>query len=265
MRVSQAVELIAFEQTPLMSIAEQSSANTLESTDSDRDAAASLLSLEGVAVSRGASQLLVGVSFKLASGEGLRIVGANGSGKTSLLRVIAGLAKPAAGTMGGQLHTDDSSFSANSLYLGHLPGLNARLNPLENMLWWLSLHASTELYGKSQTQTTDIARRALLEVGLYEQQLMPSGQLSAGQHRRAALARLFLPEDCLGHKKLWILDEPFTALDQSFSQKLVEKLDRHLWRGGSLILTTHHDIDNLLLAELDLSQFALNQGIGASS
>ena len=216
----------------------------------------SVLALEDVSVSRGGTRLLDSVSFSLGAGEGIRIVGPNGSGKTSLLRVIAGLAKADSGSI---KCNDGKHSQSNMLYLGHLPGINSRLTPSENLLWWLSLHGDSALRSASLAERTEICQQALFESGLYEQQLMSSGRLSAGQQRRVALARLFIPTDWLGQKQLWILDEPFTALDQDFSRRLVAQIHQHLQRGGSLLLTTHHDIDNLPLNELDLTQFTVSR------
>ncbi len=202
--------------------------------------------------------MLSSVSFSLKDGEGLRITGPNGAGKTSLLRVIAGLAKPDAGDIiSASSAVSTSEGRSQALYIGHLPGINARLTPLENLSWWLSLHGEPSSPVNQRLAREKACQQALFEVGLFEQQLMPCGQLSAGQQRRAALARLFLPSDWLANKRLWILDEPFTALDQSFTHHLGQQLLNHMQGGGGLLLTTHHDIQNLPLKELDVSQFAV--------
>lgn len=218
-----------------------------------------MLSVEQLDIRRGDKQLLASLSFSLQAGDGLRLVGPNGAGKTSLMRVIAGLAKPDAGTIVASQTRDFAQYptelKSNVLYLGHSSGLNARLTPEENLMWWLSLHGRQGNQNFDKGQMSTLCRDALFAVGLFEQQLAPSGQLSAGQQRRAALARLFLAHKYIEHKKLWILDEPFTALDQDFTQQLVKRLGLHLEQGGCLLLTTHHEINQLSLKQLNLARF----------
>lgn len=218
-----------------------------------------MLNVEQLNIRRGDKQLLMSLSFSLEEGEGLRLVGPNGAGKTSLMRVIAGLAKPDTGTIVASQNVHSAQYptelKSTVLYLGHSSGLNARLTPEENLMWWLSLHGRQGNEHFDKRKISSLCRDALFAVGLFEQQLLPSGQLSAGQQRRAALARLFLEYKYIEHKKLWILDEPFTALDQDFTQQLVVRLSLHLERGGCLLLTTHHEINQLSLKQLNLAQF----------
>lgn len=171
------------------------------------------------------------LSFTVSAGEIIQIEGPNGVGKTSLLRLLAGLSSPADGHILWQ-HTDTledrESYHQDLLYLGHLPGVKAELTAFENLFFYHAMHAPV---------AKDKIWEALAQVGLagYEDQL--ACHLSAGQQRRIALARLWLSE-----QKLWILDEPFTAIDKSGVKVLENLFLAHADKGGSVVLTTHQDL-----------------------
>jgi heme exporter protein A len=121
------------------------------------------------------------------------------------------------------------AFLSNLLYLGHAPGVKAALTPLENLAWYQALA------GHSRDEEARFA--ALDEVGLGGFEDLPAGQLSAGQQRRVALARLLLTP-----RPLWVLDEPFTAIDRDGVAALEQRLVAHARRGGCVLVTTHHEL-----------------------
>lgn len=172
------------------------------------------------------------LSFTVSSGDIIQVEGPNGVGKTSLLRLLAGLSTPAEGCINWQqvdTREDRESFHSDLLYLGHLPGVKAELTAFENLYFY---HAVQE------PVADDKIWEALAQVGLagYEDQL--ACHLSAGQQRRIALARLWLSE-----KPLWILDEPFTAIDKAGVKVLENLFLSHADNGGCVILTTHQDLN----------------------
>ena len=186
-----------------------------------------------LACARGARLLFSELSFELLPGEALRVAGSNGSGKTSLLRMLCGLARPAAGEVrwqGADVRATRAEFGAALLYLGHLNGVKDDLAAWENVL------VAATLAGRPVGR--DAAYAALDGLGLGELADLPTRVLSQGQRKRVALARLQLCTENL----LWILDEPFTALDQEAVQALCGTLSAHLARGGMLVYTTHQDV-----------------------
>jgi heme exporter protein A len=205
------------------------------------------LSTHHIACSRGYRDLFAGLNLQLAPGELLRVEGRNGSGKTSLLRILAGLAQAQEGEVhwnGLPVLNPESGYFQNLLYLGHKPGIKYELSARENLC---VTHA---LFGSRGEDGID---EALYQVGLYGFEDMPARMLSAGQKRRVALAQLFLTS-----AKLWILDEPYTSLDVA-AVSLLENLFRaHLQAGGMLIMTSHQPIHiagkRLSLPDLTLEQ-----------
>lgn len=187
------------------------------------------------------------LNFSLQLGEMLQIAGPNGSGKTSLLRLIAGLLSPAEGELrlqGKPLHKQRASLASQLLWIGHAPGVKALLSAEENLSWLCALH---------QPVPRQALWQALAAVGLRGYEDVPCQRLSAGQQRRVALARLYLPAP-----PLWVLDEPFTALDKQGVADLEEHLARHCEQGGAVILTTHHSLTRVpnTFRQLDLGQWA---------
>lgn len=192
-----------------------------------------MFDIDQLACQRGDRLLFRRLGFSLKPGELLRIAGANGMGKTSLLRLLAGLSPPAAGTLcwhGTPIHTQRELFHAALLYLGHAPALNELLTPVEN------LRFACAAAGTPVSHTDSI--RALSQAGLQRQTDLPCKVLSQGQRRRVGLARLFLSAD----RPLWILDEPFTALDTNAVAGLTATLDAHCAAGGSVIFSSHQDV-----------------------
>lgn len=191
-----------------------------------------MLSTHALACVRGERRLFADLSFTLAPRTLLAVRGANGSGKTSLLRMLCGLLSPAAGNIawnGQDIHTAREEFCAQIAYVGHLNGVKDDLSGLENL----------QFAARTAGIVTSAARAdaALRELGLDGFQRLPCKTLSQGQRRRVALARL-----CLSSARpLWVLDEPFTALDAAALALTRGLLESHLQQGGMVVLTTHQD------------------------
>lgn len=180
---------------------------------------------------RGDRRLFTAMSFSLEPRELLHVQGPNGSGKTSLLRLVCGLTEPAGGDItwrGTSLRELAEEYFAEVLYLGHLNGLKDELSAAEN------LRISSTLAGAGATPAA--ISDALARLGLAGYEDLPVKILSQGQKRRVALARLLL-----SRAALWVLDEPFTALDSAAVHVLQAILDTHLDNDGMVILTTHQE------------------------
>lgn len=181
---------------------------------------------------RGERSLFNGLSLRVEAGECLVIRGENGSGKTSLLRMLAGLAPPADGAVywnGRQADRANEEYRRELLYLGHLLGLKEGLSAAENLTF-----ASTVA---SDPASPSVVYDALHQAGLSGKEDLPVRALSQGQRRRVNLARLLLQK-----RALWVLDEPLTALDDKAGQWAMSMIDRHLAGGGVAVLTTHQDV-----------------------
>ena len=177
---------------------------------------------------RGGRSLFAGLSFGVSTGELLRVSGANGSGKTSLLRILCGLAAPGRGEVrwnGKPIYSLKEEYARQLVYLGHAPAVKADLTAAEN----LSIACTLAGLGSADV------RAALARFGLPPD--VPVRKLSQGQRRRAALARLAAG----GSAALWILDEPFSALDAEGAKLLNELFARHVAKGGLIVVTTHQD------------------------
>jgi heme exporter protein A len=183
---------------------------------------------------RGDRQLFNNVNFEIHPGEALRVAGTNGSGKTSLLRMLCGLASPAAGEVrwsGRNIRSVREEFASQLLYLGHANGVKDDLTAWENVM------VAATLSGNRVTRAD--AYQALDQLGLGRAADLPTRALSQGQRKRVALARLPLGMAA----PLWILDEPFTALDHKAVTELCGTLNHHLAHGGMVIYTTHQEIE----------------------
>lgn len=191
-----------------------------------------MLELEDLACLKGDRLLFRGLALRLEAGELLRVAGPNGIGKTSLLRLATGLALPEAGTVrwqGTPISREREAFHRSLLYLGHAAALNDLLSPLENLRFACA--------AAGDDVDEEICMQALVRIGLADQLDLPARVLSQGQRRRVGLARLFLAS----RRPLWVLDEPFTALDVRAVAELATTLSDHCAAGGMVMLTTHQD------------------------
>lgn len=181
---------------------------------------------------RGEKSLFRGLSFRLNAGTCLSVQGANGSGKTSLLRMLVGLAQPAQGEIrweGEPIGRLAEGFRSELIYCGHAGAVKEELTAAENV------RMSARLAGLDASE--DESRDALRTMGLKGREDLPARVLSAGQKRRVGLARLLL-----GRHRLWVLDEPLTALDKAAVEKLCGLIDAHLAGGGMAVLTSHQEL-----------------------
>ncbi len=181
---------------------------------------------------RGDRPLFSHLSFSLKPGELLHVTGANGTGKTTLLRTLCGLTRAHAGEIrwrGNAIHKLGDDYHSDLAYIGHANGIQGDLSPLENLGVAASLGGSAH----------DEKILATLErLGLAAFRHFPSKILSQGQKRRLALARLLVE-----HKPLWILDEPLSGLDVDSVALMTTILIEHLSQGGLIIITSHQEID----------------------
>jgi heme exporter protein A len=191
-----------------------------------------MLEADNLECVRGERRLFASLGFTLDAGELLYLQGRNGAGKTSLLRMLIGLLPPETGEIrwhGKPIRKQGDEYHAALCYLGHLNAIKEELTPLENLL------AAARLAG--DTLSEDDAIDALEQVGLAGREDLACKYLSQGQKRRVALARLVIDR-----RPLWILDEPFVALDVAAVDWLAGIISAHLQRGGMAVMTTHQPV-----------------------
>jgi heme exporter protein A len=173
---------------------------------------------------RGGREVFSGVAFETSTGELMAVTGRNGSGKTSLLRLIAGLLLPAGGSLTLEGGDAELTLAEQAHYLGHRDALKPALSVRENLLFW------RDFLGGEVFDPAD----SLGAVGLDHAQHLPAAYLSAGQRRRLSLARLLAVR-----RPVWLLDEPTTALDGGGQDMVAGLMRDHLQRGGLIVAATH--------------------------
>jgi heme exporter protein A len=191
-----------------------------------------MLEAVNLGCTRGDRRLFTGLNFELKPGQMIELRGANGSGKTSLLRILTGLAAPAEGEIrwqGKNVRSLGEEYSSSIAYLGHQNGVKDELTAIEN------LRVACGVAG--QGLKIKDAQVVLEKVGLSRQQNLPARSLSAGQRRRVALARLLT-----SNASLWMLDEVLTSLDDTAIKLTRDFIGAHLTNGGMAVIATHQDL-----------------------
>ena len=178
----------------------------------------------GVRCVRGGREVFSGLDFEASSGEALAVTGPNGSGKTSLLRLIAGLLTIADGSIGLEGGETELTLPEQAHYLGHRDALKSALSVMENLSFWRDF-----LGGEAFDATESLAA-----VGLDHAAHLPAAYLSAGQRRRLSIARLLTLR-----RPIWLLDEPTNALDAAGQSMFAALMSDHLARGGLIVAATH--------------------------
>jgi heme exporter protein A len=210
---------------------ERSQSGAAASHVSDAADTGATLEVAGLQCERGDRILFRDLSFSVQAGGVVQLEGRNGSGKTTLLRVLCGLTQPVEGDVlwcGQPIGEQRADYQAQVSYLGHLPGVKRELTPLENLAAVAAIGG-----GRRGMSGWD----ALERVGLAGLEYVACGRLSAGQRQRVALARLLLRRT-----PIWLLDEPFTALDRSGCDLVEELLAGHCVEGGMAVISTHRPL-----------------------
>jgi len=211
-----------------------------------------MLKLDNLAAERGDRRLFSGISLELNKGELLHLHGENGAGKTTLLRMLCGLFPPTEGDIlwnGNNIYDLREEFTVDLLYIGHKGGIKDDLTAIEN------LRITSALNG--ETLDEEQVWAALARMGLRGFEDLPTKMLSQGQKRRVALAQLLV-----SRSKLWILDEPFVALDIDAVADLQEIIRDHIANDGMVILTTHQEVT---LTRGELKQLRLGKKMANST
>lgn len=202
------------------------------------------LSVSQLSCERDDRCLFSDLSMEVRFGDVIQIEGPNGSGKTTLLKVLALLSPDYSGSIawrGAPILSAKHQYLAELLYLGHLSGVKEALSPRQNLEWYQGV------FGRRPHTSV---KEALSAVGLRGYEDVPCAHLSAGQNRRVSLARLIL-----SRASLWVLDEPFTAIDKKGVSELEAMIEAHCHKGGAVILTTHQDLQLSSVKIIDLRDY----------
>ncbi len=223
--------------------------DAVEETNNKHDLNNSLATVDLECI-RGDRVLFSNLNIEIRPGKILQIEGRNGCGKTSLLRLLCGVMMPSEGEIlwkGANITRERADYYSDAAYLGHHNGIKGELTALENLHFAQALSTP-----KSDSDLYSILAR--LSLSGFED--IPCRHLSAGQNRRVALARLLATETIV-----WILDEPFTALDRKGIAEIEKIFEEHVAAGGIIVLTTHHPLktDNEYYQSLNLEIYADNQ------
>ncbi|MEO1114154.1 MAG: heme ABC exporter ATP-binding protein CcmA [Pseudomonadota bacterium] len=197
----------------------------------------SLLKLvaENLTIDRGGRRVFQDLSFAVEQGEALVVTGANGIGKSSLLRTLAGLVPLASGTLRLDGGLPDLLPAEQAHYFGHQDAVKPALSVLENLHFWQSFTAPCEPGGFSGGKSTPL--EALETLGIGHTAQLPAAYLSAGQKRRLSLSRLLITP-----RPVWLMDEPTSALDKASEQQLLGLMNTHLEKGGLIVTATHTEL-----------------------
>lgn len=215
-----------------------------------------LFAAHKLACQRGERLLFQALDFSLAGGQAMVLEGANGSGKSSLLRLAAGLSRPAFGGFswdGQGIDQDPELHRRRLLYLGHADAVKGSLTVLENLQFWADLASAPKARVGDAIDYVELS-------GLAE---LPARFLSAGQRRRLMLSRLLLKS--AADIPLWLLDEPTTALDSRAQARLVDLLCQHLEQGGLIMLASHDKLDDLPGQRLQVDAYLPDSAEDASA
>lgn len=195
-----------------------------------------LLEIKDLFCERDDRTLFENLSFKLFSGSVLQVKGKNGSGKTSLLRILCGLYQGYEGQVkffGHDLADDRERLHQSLTFIGHKVSVKQALTARENLSWYANIQPQLD---------ANLIHSALVAVGLDDYADVLCQNMSAGQKRRVNLARLFMLPDANFEHSLWVLDEPFTAIDVEGVAKLEQRILYYVENGGSVVLTTHQTL-----------------------
>jgi heme exporter protein A len=197
------------------------------------------LSAVDLACRRGGRDVFSGVSFNVGAGELLAITGRNGAGKSSLLRIVAGLIRPVGGRLWLEGGGPELSIAEQVHYLGHQDPVKPSLSVLENLQFWAAFFAGGAIKVHDALESVDLGAIAGL----------PAGYLSAGQRRRLSIARLIAVK-----RPIWLLDEPTSTLDAAAQHRVAEFMRNHLNQGGLVLAATHSALGLSNIQELSLDQ-----------
>ncbi|MAH72932.1 MAG: heme ABC exporter ATP-binding protein CcmA [Cellvibrionales bacterium TMED49] len=199
-----------------------------------------VLQVEDLVFERNGCTIFSGVNFHLEEGELLLLQGSNGCGKSTLMRILTTLVRPQQGRVcsyGENIYDDKHKYLSNIIFIGHQLALKLALSPLDNLNW-----------SASSSRDRQYIFKVMDEMGLGAVSGLPCYRLSAGQLKRVALTKLFVSD-----AKLWLLDEPFVALDLSGISIIEKLINRHLKHNGSVLMTSHQDLSLSNIRKLDMS------------